>query len=224
MRIIKSVAYLIFTLMSVFALANISLATPITIVNPSFEQQVGLNLSDGAWEPASGGQIFGWNATGRAGTYNPTTSEFAVEAPDGDDIAFINSGWIGQWLGTNVIDNAIYTLQTDVGARVSGSLVYTAEIVARALGQPTTVLATLSGAPLVGTWQTIDVIYDVSSNPSYVGWELGVRFYGSGVQVNLDNVRLENSSPVPEPTTVILLGIGLTGFIGFSGFRRKFKK
>lgn len=39
--------------------------------------------------------------------------------------------------------------------------------------------------------------------------------------VALDNVIVEGVSPVPEPTTMLLVGSGL---IGFAGLRRKFKK
>jgi hypothetical protein len=80
--------------------------------------------------------------------------------------------------------------------------------------------------------------YDGQNDGAHV-WYLGENFIGSieipfgGVlypkdhgngynQYGLSHISLYNPSPVPEPTTMLLLGSGLIGLAGFG--RKKFKK
>jgi hypothetical protein len=49
-----------------------------------------------------------------------------------------------------------------------------------------------------------------------------VSFSGTGAEINLFNQ--EEQTPVPEPTTIALLGIGLAGLAGAEVRRRRKKK
>ena len=81
------------------------------------------------------------------------------------------------------------------------------------------VLAALQGTtPTHGTWETAVLTY----NATAVDGQLGIQRYSAGVQMLFDNVRLDASQAVPEPTILILLGIGLVGVSGLS--RKKFFK
>jgi hypothetical protein len=80
-------------------------------------------------------------------------------------------------------------------------------------------LTLLSGDPLTGNrigtlieLNAIDVVrlllIPIPSSDGGIGW-------------GLDNLSYETSTPVPEPTTILLFSSGL---IGLAGFRRKYRK
>ncbi len=79
----------------------------------------------------------------------------------------------------------------------------------------------LSGADRV--WEPFSLGIDIPTGAAY--WEvmLTANKAGTGtwVDVHWDSLELTNVAPVPEPTTMLLLGVGLAGL---AGFRKKFKK
>ena len=202
---------IIISVMAIFLLAFcISVSTvwgaTIAIVNPGFEADI---ISDGSTTAIS----LPW--TGAEVAFNPTTSHFVSEAPEGFNTAAINFGSISQNLSTTVILGQTYILQVEVGKRLddnnAGFPGYEVRLLAG--GNPVGTENALD--PTLGTFLTSTVSWTADN---FEGLSLGIQLSSNGIQTNFDDVRL---NAVPIPGAVWLLGSGLLGLIGF---RRKFKK
>jgi hypothetical protein len=189
---------------------------PLYITNPGFEDFV---LSDGFFTIPPNGRslpfgifdnnpIPGWTITvvpGRgsfeveAGTFNPNSTRYPGQAPEGQNIAYSNGPTISQVLGAVLTASATYSLQVDVGRRLDeASPGYVVSLLADG-----TVLAqdvnTLSSAP--GTFVTSTVTFNVPLDHPALEKPLEIRlepfsFAEAGAQVNFDNVRLyQNQRP-----------------------------
>ncbi len=101
----------------------------VTIQNPSFEQIAPTNPLASMCGPGcaynAGNPMLGWTISGvptinngnaSAGQFEPG-SFFSLPLPDGNIVAYINSGSISQTLGVSVLPDATYTLSVDVGRR-----------------------------------------------------------------------------------------------------------
>ena len=185
-----------------------SLATPLTITNWNFDDVV---LSDGTSGPV--GNVQGWVGTGTYGAWNPSSAAFNQDY-DGDNVAWLNSGYISQVLPYYLTADHLYTLSVDVGYQQASSCStctsfgYTIELLSGG-----NLLNAYSGTGTAGEWdKDVSLTYLASAD----GGPLEIRLGASGKRTHFDNVRLGNTA-VPEPATLMLLGSGLLGLAVFGG-------
>ena len=197
----------------IFNMFGVSQAALLTINNASFEDDLvnpgGWNYDVGSWDES---------IVSGAGTWEPATGYFD-SIPDGDQVAYINNGFLTQSLSDVLTANTQYTLDVDIGWRdhYSSSPDFIVELLAG-----NNVLAFDNSTLLnKGSWETSTLSYFASSSDAYLGQNLGIRLTKTGSnQTNFDNVRIDAAS-VPEPSILALMGLGIFG-LGLS--RRKMKK
>jgi hypothetical protein len=201
-------------------------AVPIAVQNASFEQP--------ACQPAGGpgpclnnsllgtfviGSPPGWVFAGfQAGVYRPTGNAFNAGFPtNGVQSGYGNAGsTLTQNNIATIVDGTTYTLLVDVGRRKDScctgllfEILLLADGVSVASVDQTNFVG---GPPNLGDWKSISVSFlgDAVSN----GKSLGIKLFAGATQTNWDNVRLSDAIrplSVPEPTTLLLLGLGLAG-------------
>ena len=195
----------------------------IPVVNAGFENPT---LVNGGSTPSAPGWIS--IPVGNSGIQNPTTLIFPSEAPEGQNVAYINTlpnqtSILEQTLSTTIAPDIIYTLEVDVGRRLDQA----------GLGKffaPRIQLQTAGGLVLAssgclhgsfGSFVTCTATYTAPTTGGPLGQALKISLQnigqsGSTEQANFDNVRL---AAVPLPAAVFLFGSGLIGLIGVA--RRK---
>ena len=171
----------LFQLLAITLLSSASLAQSLVpLSNPGFEDLV---LADGSSSPTAPG----WGAFG-GGTLNPDAAAFPQGAPEGENVAYIDSGEIGQWTGVALVYGEQYQWRVRVGQRAdvaSGSY-------SVLLGTATKALAESVGSgPAPGDWQ--EVVLDYTADDWLVGGTLMVVLSGQGGQICFDDVRLTRS-------------------------------
>jgi len=209
-----------------------SAASAVPIVNPGFED---LMLQDGEVETTRScgprqrvcgpDPTPGWTVIrGYFGTSNPSVELFANEAPEGKNIVFgiglpsrcardpanengcdgtvtMAPSVLSQILSTPLESGIDYELRVEVGNRLPGRFPLEYAIELRAGG---VLLAVENGLdPSPGTFET-SVIRFTARPGDPIGQSLQLRLRSNGVY--FDNVRL-----IPEPSTVLLLAVGLIG-------------
>ena len=196
----------------------------IPVVNAGFENPT---LADGGSTPSAPGWVS--IPAGNSGIQNPTTLIFPSEAPEGQNVAYINTlpnqtSILEQTLSTTIAPDIIYTLEVDVGRRLDQA----------GLGKffaPRIQLQTAGGLVLTGSgclhgsfgsFVTCTATYTAPTTGGPLGQALKISLQnigqsGSTEQANFDNVRL---TAVPLPAAVYLFGSGLIGLIGIAKRRK----
>jgi len=201
---------------AVFA-AGTARASLLTIADPSFE---GLTLSPGSF--TSGTYAAGsWNSGGNAGIFRPTTASYPGGAPDGSYVGYSSSSTvIDQVLSATLTANTTYTLGVAVGSRLDGphNDGYTIQLLAGGV--------LLSGTtnfpvPADGSFVFATDAYTAGASDPHLGQALEIRLISAPTgQTSFDNVTLDAVPAVPEPASIMMLGITAAG-AGLGRWRRK---
>lgn len=172
-------------------LHNDSGSTSISVTNAGFESTV---LGDAT----STTTVTGWTASGVGmGVWNPESLYYPNEAPEGQNIAYIDAGGtLSQVLTTNFSANTSYRLTVAVGDEVYQSVDSSGWAIRLYAG--TQLLGSVTNAtfdPVEGSFTDATLILnsaDLTSYSAFVGQALKIELYDSGLADNMhfDNVRL----------------------------------
>ncbi len=185
--------------------SSVSFAAPVTILNPSFEDDA-MNLVN-------------WNIFSVAGPWAGASGYYTDSIPDGVQVAYINGvdSTVSQTLTEVLKPNYDYTLSVWVGTRTDGadwaaSNPYVVQLFA---GDKLLIEdGSSSLIPDAGTFRLLTLSYLADPiNTDYEGENLKIVLKG-GYGTNYDMVTLESTSTVPIPGAVLLLGSGLLWLVG----------
>jgi hypothetical protein len=191
---------------AVAAIAGALFATPagaITIVNPSFETPI-----EGAggyqYQPTGAGWTFSAGA-GIGGTGSPW---FAGNPPDGTQAAFMQA--TGDWSATISQDLTGFT----IGDSYSVTF-YVAKRPGSAFADPVQVLL---GGTSLGNYlpSTTDFVQETTASLVATATDMTLTFTDQGtvsgdIDSAIDDISINESSVLPEPASILLLGAGLVG-------------
>lgn len=200
-----------------FVVPFCTFASPLAIVNSSFESDV-LPLNS-----ITLGSIIGWTAPGTQGAWAPTALRFnlggspgLVTNPatgiNGSNVAFSTGGTISQTLASTLTATAgmVYTLSVDVGRRFDiPDLNYSIALFAGAT-QLASIFDPVSPAP--GTLSFATLQYTSTGSEAVIGQNLSIQLIttaGAGAQTVYDNVTLDVGAPEPASALLMLTGIGV---------------
>ncbi len=183
-------------LMIAGAASSILLAAPISLTNPSFEDDVLGN--DGTQGTATGWTISGggiWNPNSNNTQYSP--HDPLPGTADGAQTTYLNSaaGTVTQDTGETLAEDDQFTLTVAVGARLDIAF-GGADLELRSSGGTSLAMKTCSGAeaPVAssGTFVDCSLTYTILGTDPLTD-TLVIRLHngGGGIQTNFDNVRLD---------------------------------
>jgi hypothetical protein len=189
-------------------------ADVIPVNNPSFENTTGISfVSCGTGCAFSTTGVPQWtSSTTATGLFQPSPSQFSF-LPDGITTAYSNGGTISQTVGATVQAGLIYTLTVFLGQRFDlpgTGFQSTANLLLSGPGGSVVVPATGS-TPAPGSWSQFTAKFVGSATTA--GDSITIQLGAAGIQGNFDDVQL---SVIPEPGSIVLLGLGFAGLLAIA--------
>lgn len=189
----------------------------VPVLNPSFEITYPLNTPCTIPLNCSfnQGPIPDWTITGsvQQGSWHPNSAFLNLPLPDGNIVAYTNGGSISQILSSTLTPDTTYTLCVDVGHRLDKSVAgYTISLFAG--GTLLNSFSSSNGVISSGDFADETVSFTSGANVAS-GQKLEIVLTSAGQQIDFDNVRLTDSSAIPEPSSLSLLagGLGLVSLV-----------
>ena len=209
-------------------------ADNILIANASFESITGtLNITCPLGGPLCAyntapfpGPIPGWTVIA-GGSWRPGTYFSSIPTGNGDLVGYVNAtrSLTQDLTGQSVMANSLYTFSFYVGDRADGqSGNYTISL-DTILGGVTSTLCTITDNASkikLGTFQLESCTY-TSGGSGLPGGDLFLDFTANTGQLDVDNVSLtvQPAAGVPEPSSALLLGVGMLFLVATLLARRK---
>jgi hypothetical protein len=182
--------------------ASSLMATSIFVDNFSFE-------ADGSCGPfVCGAAPMKWTGSGGGAfaTFTPGVGDTAPQ--DGANVAIVQAGNLSQKLTALLTAGTAYTLKVAVGSGNEGDISTYAVSLETETG---TVLSTFNTAVPTHTLTTVTVNYTALAGNPHLGERLVIRLAGTPTntanQAWFDNVRLDGTATIPEPSTIFLSGM-----------------
>jgi len=181
------------------------------LTNPSFESGAFVNQGNDTMSPPAGSTVItGWTVVTDATAWIGPTNPFNLTASDGSfflDLTNYQAGapFAGMSQTISTIPGATYSLSFDLGSSTQwgapDSLTASAAGTSQTFTSPTTGIDiwTHEVMQFVASSATTTVLLQGASGINYIGLD------------NTDVELISSPGQVPEPSTLFLLGVGLTG-------------